>query len=239
MLTQYKIETGLNKIDEAIELLRDNEPIEGYYLADSGGKDSCVARDILIRSGCKFDAHYSVSPIDPPQIRAFLKRYHPDTQWDYYAKGFWNTVLTRQLPLRTQRWCCPIIKEAGGYGRTVVSGVRSQESKTRSDYPYINTIITKDNEPKIMVYPILDFTATDVWEYIKLFDVDYCELYDQGFKRIGCVLCPNSSNIKQQERMFPEIVRLWKRACEKLIEKGYYSKYEHTPESLYNWWTTR
>lgn len=42
----------------AIALLRQHEPEEGYYLANSGGKDSGVLRHLVIKSGVKFDAHY-------------------------------------------------------------------------------------------------------------------------------------------------------------------------------------
>ena len=41
----------------AIDLLRQYEPEEGYYLANSGGKDSGVLRHLAIKSGVKFDAH--------------------------------------------------------------------------------------------------------------------------------------------------------------------------------------
>ncbi|GAH60807.1 unnamed protein product, partial [marine sediment metagenome] len=57
---------GLTKVEEAIEFLQENEPVEGYYLAFSGGKDSVVIYDLAEKAGVKFDAHYCVSPIDPP-----------------------------------------------------------------------------------------------------------------------------------------------------------------------------
>jgi len=37
-LEQLEMETGLNKVDFAIQLLQTWEPTEGYYLAFSGGK---------------------------------------------------------------------------------------------------------------------------------------------------------------------------------------------------------
>lgn len=120
-LEQLDLETGFNKVEIAIATLQKWEPPEGYYFADSGGKDSSVTRDILIKAGIKFDGHYCVSPIDPPQIREFLRQHHPDTQWDYHARGFWKLVVDKGLPLRHARWCCQIIKEAGGDDRFVVA----------------------------------------------------------------------------------------------------------------------
>lgn len=38
--------------------------------------------------------------------------------------------------------------------------------------------------------PIIDFTEEDVWELIHTEHLPYCELYDTGCKRLGCVGCP-------------------------------------------------
>ena len=47
------------RIERAVKLLRDNVPPEGYYLAFSGGKDSCVIKKLAGIAGVKYDAHYS------------------------------------------------------------------------------------------------------------------------------------------------------------------------------------
>ena len=41
------------KTEEALEILRKNEPPDGYYVAYSGGKDSTVILDLVRRSGVK------------------------------------------------------------------------------------------------------------------------------------------------------------------------------------------
>ena len=41
-LEQIEMESGLNKVDFAINLLQTWEPKDGYYLAFSGGKRSSV-----------------------------------------------------------------------------------------------------------------------------------------------------------------------------------------------------
>jgi len=248
-IEQLELETGLNKVDYAIQILQDNEPPEGYYLAFSGGKDSVVIYDIAVKAGVKFDAHYCVSPIDPPQIYQFIKEYYPDVQWDYHAKGFWRIVDDKGLPLRHVRWCCQVIKEAGGKERFVVVGNRSVEGTIRRNQAYIERgRIKKQN--KTFVRPILNFTDYDVWQYIRENNLSYCSLYDEGFKRLGCVLCPFSRNIAREELYFPKIVNLWKLACNRLVEatkaRGYKDKkgrpVKHkfeTGEEMYQWWTGR
>ena len=94
-LEQLELGTGLNKVAFSINLLQTWEPREGYYFANSGGKDSAATRDLLTKAEVKFDGHYCVSPIDPKQVQDFLKQYHPDTQWDFHARGFWRLVDTK------------------------------------------------------------------------------------------------------------------------------------------------
>ena len=60
--------TGKAKDEISIQRLKDFEPKEGYYVAFSGGKDSVVLLDIVKRSGVKFDAHYNITGIDPPEL---------------------------------------------------------------------------------------------------------------------------------------------------------------------------
>lgn len=49
----------MGKVADAIKVLKDNEPVEGYYLAFSGGKDSCVIKELAIMSGVRFEAFYN------------------------------------------------------------------------------------------------------------------------------------------------------------------------------------
>jgi len=248
MLGQLELVTGLDKSGFAIKVLRDNEPPEGYYLGFSGGKDSVVLYDLAVKAGVKFDAHYCVSPIDPPQIYQFIKEHYHDVIWDRHAKGWWKIVVKNGLPLRMARWCCRVIKEAGGAGRYILIGVRASESSKRKTYKIVET--NRADTSSVFVRPMLSFTDYDVWQYIKENNLPYCHLYDEGFKRLGCVLCPFSSDIARQERYFPKIVANWKRACEKIVAntkgRGYLTKrgkpVKHrfeTGEELYQWWVSR
>jgi len=264
-LEQLEMATGMNKIDYAIMILQTWEPKDGYHFADSGGKDSSLVRDLLIKSGVKYDGHYCESPIDPPQIRQFLKEHHPETQFDNHTRNFWKLVVQKSLPMRNRRWCCERIKEAGGEGRVVVVGNRKYEGNVRRNQCFIETPqdrakYSKHIMNKIFVRPILEFTDYDVWDYIRRNNVPYCSIYDEGakrkgygeglFKRLGCVLCPFSNHIELEERYFPKIVANWKRACGRIVEetkaRGYRTKKGkpvrnkfETGEEMYQWWVSR
>jgi len=61
---------GLSMVEQSIELMRHEERRcgdAGYYLAFSGGKDSIALYRLAEMAGVKFDAHYSMTTIDPPE----------------------------------------------------------------------------------------------------------------------------------------------------------------------------
>jgi phosphoadenosine phosphosulfate reductase len=251
-LEQLDLETGLNKEDYAIKLIRDHEPPEGYYLAFSGGKHSIIAEHLTMRSGVRYDSHYCFSPIDPPQVWDFIKTNYPNVQWDYHAKGFWKLVIKNDLPLRQQRWCCRYIKEVGGENRVNIVGNCAYESSNRSHQcfyePQDHSV--KHAHNKTLLRPILKFSEFDTWQYIIKYKLPYCELYDRGYERIGCILCPNNKEVEKHEHDFPKICNLWKLACNHIVEgykaRGYISKRgkpmkfkPKTGDELYQWWIKR
>ena len=71
-----------------------------------------------------------------------------------------------------------------------------------------------------LINPIIDWTDAEVWEFIHEYKVPYCELYDQGFKRLGCIGCPMGT-VKQRQMEFeryPKYKNLYLLAFQKMIE---------------------
>ncbi|GAH28018.1 unnamed protein product, partial [marine sediment metagenome] len=68
----------IDKVQTAIDRLKQFEPPEGYYLAFSGGKDSIVIKELADMAGVSYDAHYNNTTIDPPELVYFIKDIYPD-----------------------------------------------------------------------------------------------------------------------------------------------------------------
>jgi len=240
---QIRLEDGMTIDDAAIKLIQAYEPLNGYYLGFSGGKDSVVIEHLTHRAGVKYQAVYNVSPIDPPQIHSFIKEWYPQVVWENHAQGFWNKhFMSNGLPTHRIRWCCRIIKEAGGVGRVKILGMRSAESNARSHY----RCFSERPNNTFRLLPILSWSDADVWQYISEHHLPFSALYRHGFNRIGCVLCPfvGNAEIKQSLILFPKIVQNWRNACDRyVIERNANPKRKPLPfntgEDYFNWWIKR
>lgn len=127
-----------DKIELAIKRLQAFEPKEGYYVAFSGGKDSQCVYHLCKMAGVKFDAHYNVTSVDPPELVRFIKTNYPDVKFEHqHDKNgkpitMWSLIPERGTPpTMVIRYCCESLKESSGKGRYTVTGVRKSESIRR------------------------------------------------------------------------------------------------------------
>ena len=256
------------KIEYSIDLLRKSEkmairldPENGFYLAFSGGKDSQALYHIAQMAGVKFKAHMNLTSVDPPEVIRFVKKQYPDVELIKPKMSIYDMALKKHImPTRTLRWCCAEFKEMSGAGKVTLIGIRKEESARRSKREEVSTSIkgkrteeTFDQwsehqekmvtcvggKDKILVSPIIHWTERDVWEFLNdVVKVPHCKLYDEGYTRIGCILCPMSnrkSKLRDIER-FPHAKRRWIQTIEKLIKEGYINKNFDDAEFGFEWW---
>tara|TARA_R100000501_G_C2590462_1_gene90639 strand:+ start:54 stop:887 length:834 start_codon:yes stop_codon:yes gene_type:complete len=227
--------------ERAIERLRYFEPPEGYYLAFSGGKDSIVIHRLAELAGVRFDAHHSLTTIDPPELVHFIRQQYPQVQIDRPNTPLLRRLSVKGFPLRQRRWCCEEYKERGGTDRVVVTGIRKAESNNRSKRQVFEHCMKGGykSKNKRFMNPIIDWTDGEVWSFIRGQDMPYCELYDQGWKRIGCLFCPMQyykRRYREAER-YPRYKRLFIKAFEQLHATGRDSmKRWATGEDMFWWW---
>lgn len=234
---------GRTKEEKSIEFLRENEPPEGYFLGFSGGKDSIVVEHIAKRSGVKFTVYYSSTGIDPPEIAKFIKRYHSDVIWLRPEISFYKGIMKYELPNKFKRWCCKELKEKPSKKIPLkhrIMGIRREESARRAKRGAIHF------QPKLKVWvykPIFDWLEWEIWEYIERYKLPYCSLYDEGFDRLGCIICPwlcnqNSRKLKMNKDKWPKMYA----AFERFIKEKYWPKHKDhlwendADEFLLNWY---
>lgn len=225
-------------ITKSIETIQEFEPEDGYYLAFSGGKDSVVLLNLAQRAGVKYEAHYNVTTVDPPELVQFVKQCE-DVIFDKPHTNMWRLILQNGTPpTRLQRYCCRELKECYGEGRRVLTGIRAEESHRRAEKRKVIELCGKYG--KQTINPIFRWREVDIWRYIRENKLSYCSLYDEGFKRIGCVLCPlNTASRKSHLKRFPGIVKAYMVTFTKLIkqrkDRGQKCTWD-TAEELMNWW---
>jgi phosphoadenosine phosphosulfate reductase len=232
MLIEHDLFRGrIDKVQMAIDRLKLFEPAEGYYLAYSGGKDSDTILALAKMAGVKFDAHYNLTTVDPPELVYHIRK-HSEVEIHRPEETMWQIIARkRTLPLRQARFCCELLKEQSGEDRVVVTGIRAAESVRRARRN-MNENCYKGNKKYLHV--IIDWEDEDVWEFIKGNNIPYCSLYDEGWKRIGCVCCPNSNQKAQAER-WPKIAAAYLHAVQRYWPEKQNPKHK-TPEAYFQWW---
>lgn len=143
---------GMDRVETAIERLKAYEPPEGYWLAFSGGKDSVVVKALADMAGVKYEAHYSNTSVDPPELVQFIKTFD-DVQMDSPKDKdgnritMWNLIPKKKMPpTRIVRYCCTELKESAGKGYVTITGVRWAESAKRKQNQGEVTIIDGKKE---------------------------------------------------------------------------------------------
>ncbi len=237
MLIDRQLFETVDLVKQSIERLQKYKPPEGYYLAFSGGKDSIVIYDLAVKAGVKFDAHFHITTVDPPELMRYIRKYYPDVERTKPRLNMWQLIEEKRMPpLRQARYCCEELKEGGGEGRTVITGIRWAESDKRRNRKIKERCLRSKN--KNFIHPIIDWTDKDVWEYIHMHNMPYCSLYDEGFKRIGCIGCPCSTKRKEQFKRWPGFERAYKRAFQKCIDANSKKPDDNWKdgEAMFRWW---
>lgn len=255
-----KIEYSINLLKKAEKMALRLDPENGFYLAFSGGKDSQALYHIAKMAGVKFKAHMNLTSVDPPEVIRFVKKYYPDVELIKPRMSIYDMAIKKHiLPTRNLRWCCAEFKEMYGAGKVTLIGIRKQESARRSKREEVSTHIKgkrieqtfdqwsehKENmitcvngKDKIIISPIIYWSERDVWNFLNNNNIQHCSLYDEGYTRIGCILCPMANKrIKLRDiKRFPHAKKRWIQTIQKLIEGGYINKRFEDAETGFKWW---
>lgn len=107
---------------------------------------------------------------------------------------------------------------------------------------------------KTNVNPIIDWEDSDVWDFIHSENIPYCELYDEGWHRLGCIGCPMATTRTREKNFlrWPKYKDAYLRAFSKMLERrrerheqspsrpvwkqGGVAINDATPLDVFNWW---
>lgn len=228
---------GKTPADYAIACYRAlTPPVDGVHVAFSGGLQSIVLEECARRSGVKFDAHFYNTGVEHPALLKFIREHYPEVIWEKPRCGFIQGIQTKGLPTRTHPWCCEYLKECHGIGRVVAIGAMASESVARSHYAQVATVTNRFGT-KTIICPLLWWTVRDCWDFVRENKLPYCELYDQGWRRIGCIPCPKNPDRRERLAQRPRLEQKVREAAQRSWER-------QTPgmmawksgDEYYEWW---
>ena len=132
--------------------------------------------DVMDETQRKYGFKYEVYFPETKELEEFVRTYGPNT--------FYIDVANRKK-------CCEIrktkpLKRALSNVDAWIVGLRREQGITRTDVP----IVSFDETHGILKFsPLAKLSEDDVWAYIKENKVPFSELYNKGFRSIGCEPC--------------------------------------------------
>ncbi len=110
-------------------------------------------------------------------------------------------LMYRSVDLRIA--CCEIRKVEPLKRKLVtldawLSGLRREQWRTRRNIAKVE--LDRDHGGVVKINPLADWTADDVWDYVRKNEVPYHELFDQGYASIGCAPCTRPVQPGETER---------------------------------------
>lgn len=268
-LIEYTLEGKINKVDIAINRIKTFDPIstgfmdEPYYVAYSGGKDSDALRILFELSGVKHNLFHNHTTVDAPETVNYIRSI-PGVKINYPSMTMWRLIESKSMPpTRIVRYCCKYLKERGSERRFTVTGVRRDESMNRKGRNSLEVVTAKQKNKVILnadngesrklfencqtkgrriLNPIVDWTNEEVWEFLRHYGCESNSLYQQGYKRIGCVGCPMSRvNMRMLDfERYPKYKQNYIRAFDRMIaaanENGKPCRAWKTGQEVFDWW---
>lgn len=265
----------------AIERLRTASDLSLQYygqplvVTDSGGKDSSVCKELALRSGIPFEIQHNHTTADAPEtvrfVRQEAKRFeelgikYTINMPTYKGKrtSMWSLIPQYMYPpTRKVRYCCRDLKEKGGVGRFICTGVRWGESKSRKEkrgiYEKLGSneiILNNDNDEKRMLFencrlkakrvvnPIVDWADSDVWDFLKSDTAPPVNpLYGEGWCRVGCIGCPLAKKRGRQAEFarWPRYKQLYINSFDRMMEVRAAAQknrwIDWSGVDVFNWW---
>jgi 3'-phosphoadenosine 5'-phosphosulfate sulfotransferase (PAPS reductase)/FAD synthetase len=197
----------------------------------SGGKDSTVALELARRAGVT-ECYFIDTGMEFPETLSFAGEMGIPVRLS--GRGLFNHIRERGLPAKDNRWCCELLKLLpvkmwlGKGGECVtIQGNRYYESFSRAGLP---PVCENPFHPgQLNISPIRNWRALEVFLYIWWRKLAVNPLYEMGFERVGCWMCPAmlESEFELVKTIHPDLHRRWIAVLQEYAEK-----HGHPPEFI-------
>jgi len=187
----------------------------------SGGKDSTVTMELARRAGYG-NAFFVDTGMEFPETLGFVRSLGIENI--LHAKDFWREIEKNGPQHKDDRWCCerqklaPVKEWLKGKGECItVQGNRWYESFARSGLP---PVARNPYYPlQVNISPIRNWRALEVFLYTWWRKIPQNPLYELGFERVGCWMCPAmlGSEWERVRVIHPDLYETW---MEFLVEWG-------------------
>ena len=201
---------------EAREFIRAHAGEARVHVAVSGGADSSAAAVLAVQAlgPDRVTLVYADTGMEPPENRRTVERLASwlGARLDIVESPVdpLEEIRRRGLMTRDNRWCTRILKLAPlarYYRRTgariVVDGARMLESQNRARLPRsgVNPLIPFVRR----ILPIHSWTRLEVQLLLWKEGAPVNPLYEEGFTRLGCMVCPAMSlhELRLASRLYP------------------------------------
>ena len=204
LLSKIDLNLFLSKLKQSIDIIEEaikKNTDEQICVSFNGGKDCCVVLylyyAIASRLGIKFPIHLVLIKIQHEFDEMIFFINHVIRK---FYKNSIDFIIFEDTD-KSMKDCLWVLKETHPKISNILIGTR------RSDGDYFKNMkafeTTDGDWPKFMrVSPILDWTFSEVWYFIRLLRLPYCSLYDQGYTSID----HSQNTVKNKELLCPDQV---------------------------------
>lgn len=190
---------SIEVIKKAVELYS----IDSIGVAWTGGKDSTTVLHLIKQAfgHIPFKVINIDTTVDFPEIYKFID--YLKIEWNIDLRIFRNEDASRLINVsHDHAECCYHLKTVPLNQaitslkiKALITALRWDEQETRSDDKYYSL---RENPEHVRIQPILHFRELDIWQYTKKYFVPYCNLYNNGYRSLGCVPCTTISTGRQE-----------------------------------------